>query len=117
MQARREVRDQLSAWQLTERLDIIELVVTELVTNAIQHGQPRDSLALELAADEQRIRISVIDGSALRPVAREVEADQTSGRGMRIVEALVDRWGSDDNPDGGKQVWVELHLAGSGDAG
>lgn len=110
-QARREVRDQLSSWQLTDKLDVVDLVVTELVTNALKHGEPRDSLTLEVAADEQRIRISVIDGSAVRPVARQVEADETSGRGMRIVEALAERWGTEDC-DGGKQVWVELHLAG-----
>lgn len=110
-QARHEIRHQLASWQLADHLDTVELVVTELVTNAIQHGQPRETLPLEVTADDKRIRITVVDGSALRPVARQVEADETSGRGMHIVEELVDRWGTDDDHEGGKLVWVEVNVA------
>ena len=89
-----------------------ELVVSELVTNAIQHGEPRETLGVEVSADRQRIRITVADGSALRPITRHVEADATSGRGLHIVEALVDRWGTDADRGGGKHVWVELDAVG-----
>ena len=108
LQARHEIRAQLVSWYLAEHADTVELIVTELVTNAMQHGEPRGTVAVALAADAQRIRVSVIDASALRPVARQVEADETSGRGMRIVEALADRWGVDDLAGGRKEVWVEV---------
>lgn len=110
-QARQVVRDQLSSWDLREHVDTVELVMTELVTKAMQHGGPGDTLDLKIAADDRRIRVTVIDGSAVRPVAREVEAEEISGRGMHIVEQLADRWGTGDDPGGGKQVWVELQVA------
>lgn len=115
MRARQLVGERLSSWHLDDHVDTLALVVTELVTNAIQHGEARDTLDLELKADDQRIRLTVVDGSAIRPVARQVETEETSGRGLRIVEQLVDRWGTDDNPGGGKRVWVELHVTGKTD--
>ncbi|MGB9378217.1 MAG: ATP-binding protein [Mycobacteriales bacterium] len=109
--ARHLARDVLATWQLAAQADTVGVVVTELISNAMQHGQPNDSLVLQMNFEDRCIRISVSDGSALRPIAQQVEADQTSGRGMHIVEQLTDRWGTDASPGGGKRVWVELRVA------
>ena len=84
------------------------LVVTELVTNALRHaaGSPFQ-LVLE---SEQTLRVVIVDGSALLPVARAIDADsasQESGRGLHIIGELADEWGIDDLADG-KRIWVDL---------
>lgn len=110
-EARQLVRENLTSWQLRDHVHTIELVATELVSNALRHAGPREDVEFELSADRNRIRVSVVDGSALRPAARQVEAEETSGRGMYIVEQLVDRWGAEDLPGGGKQVWIEVDVS------
>ncbi len=110
-EARRLIREALPAWHLKDHVNTVELVATELVSNAVRHAHPREDVEFELVANDDLIRVSVVDGSAIRPAAREVEAEETSGRGMYIVEQLVDRWGAEDLPGGGKQVWVEFDVA------
>jgi hypothetical protein len=53
------------------------------------------------------LRITLADGSAVRPVVRELTGDAPTGRGMAIVAAVASRWGVEDH-HGGKPVWVEL---------
>jgi hypothetical protein len=53
------------------------------------------------------LRLSVADGSAVRPVVRELDRDNPRGRGLRLVQAIADRWGAEDH-QGGKRVWLEL---------
>jgi hypothetical protein len=65
------------------------------------------NLALEVAAAEDWLRISVADGSSVRPVVRELSKDRPRGRGLRLVQAIAHRWGSEDH-HGGKRVWFEL---------
>ena len=108
--AREFVRELLERSGLTDHVHTVELVVTELVTNAVHHAGPHEDIGVEISAGDDRIRLSVLDGSAIRPVARQVGADETSGRGLYIVEQLVDRWGTEDHAGGGKEVWVELDV-------
>jgi hypothetical protein len=53
------------------------------------------------------LRLSVADGSAVRPIVRELDHQYPSGPGMRLVEALADRWGVEEL-HGGTRVWFEL---------
>ncbi len=91
------------------------LLVTELVANVVDHVAGEASFTLELTLSEQWLRISVADGSALRPVVREFQAGAPRGRGMRLVEGIADRWGVEDHADG-KRVWFELAAPGLGSA-
>lgn len=62
---------------------------------------------MELAVSDGWLRIAVVDGSSVRPVVRELEKEQPRGRGLLLVQAIADRWGSEDHR-GGKRVWFEL---------
>lgn len=90
-----------------EQSEVAVLVVSELVTNAVVHaGTP---VTVDADLEGGCLRVSVGDGSPEVPVLRDVEPTATSGRGLRIVEQLADRWGIDPG-DRGKAVWFELDV-------
>ena len=111
--ARHLVLDLLGSWKAPHDAGDAALLVTELVANVVDHVAGEASFTLELTLSEQWLRISVADGSALRPVVREFEAGAPRGRGMRLVEGIADRWGVEDHADG-KRVWFELPVPGLG---
>jgi anti-sigma regulatory factor (Ser/Thr protein kinase) len=97
----------LRAWGVPQDPDDAALLVTELVANVIDHVQGEACLTLEVAFSDGWLRISVADGSSVRPVVRQLEKDQPRGRGLLLVKAIADRWGSEDHR-GGKRVWFDL---------
>ncbi|MFJ2823914.1 ATP-binding protein [Streptomyces toxytricini] len=110
---------QLHAWEVapgvTER---VEQIVAELTAHAVLHGwaQGRDfRVSLTLDAGYGCLRIAVTDcRGGRRPVpgpgaGRPEEAE--SGRGLLLVAAFADRWGTEPHPPDGKTVWAELDLA------
>jgi anti-sigma regulatory factor (Ser/Thr protein kinase) len=105
--ARHLLLEILRAWDVPQDRDDAALLVTELVANVIDHVRGEASLGLELAVSDGWLRISVADGSSIRPVVRELEHEQPRGRGLLLVKAIADRWGSEDHR-GGKRVWFEL---------
>jgi anti-sigma regulatory factor (Ser/Thr protein kinase) len=108
-EARAEVRRQLECWGLTEQSDTAELLVSELVTNALVHAESR--LRLTLTAAHGVLRCEVTDADRHRPRVRRVTETSESGRGMFLVDELARRWGC--HPDGpGKTVWFELATCG-----
>jgi anti-sigma regulatory factor (Ser/Thr protein kinase) len=109
--ARHLLLDVLRAWAVPHDRDDAALLVTELVANVIDHVQGQPSLTLEMAFSDGWLRISVADGSSVRPVVRELENDQPRGRGLLLVKAIADRWGSEEHR-GGKRVWFELRPPG-----
>lgn len=90
--------------------DIAELLVSEIVTNAIQVSQAdMDSapVRLWLLADRSRLLILVWDASPLPPVRVSSSADAENSRGLLLVETISARWGWHFLPDkGGKVVWA-----------
>jgi two-component sensor histidine kinase len=86
----------------------VALVVTELVTNAILHARTDFQVRIEIAPP--LVRLTVTDGSARLPVVRHYAAEDVTGRGLGLVEALCTRWGIDAAEDGkeGKSVWCEV---------
>lgn len=107
------LRSQLAAClpELDEdRLADIQLVATELVTNAYLHGQPPVEFALlEVGGPgaDGRLRLEVSDASARRPMVRRPEPSQSHGRGLWLVGASAARWGVTETTPG-KTVWAEF---------
>lgn len=92
-------------------VDDATLIVSELVTNAVLHADgPSDVLtAVRLVGSGVRLRIEVHDAVPSAPVLRVVDADAEHGRGLVVVEALSECWGTEATPDG-KCVWCELAI-------
>ncbi|MEU3983991.1 SpoIIE family protein phosphatase [Streptomyces sp. NPDC026672] len=110
-QVRCFLRDVLHGWQRLPLLDDLELLVTEVVTNALIHAHSEVDLRLRMYAD--RIRVEVRDSDSYPPVPTALLEDETSnqeaesGRGLLIVDALALTWGS--SPAGrGKTTWFEI---------
>ena len=82
----------------------LELVVSELATNAIVHAESRFEVAV---LPGPPIRVEVTDASFQPPVMEPATVDFTSGRGLRLVAACADEWGYDLLPTG-KVVWACL---------
>lgn len=100
----------LTGWGVPSwAVDDAVLIVSELVTNAVLHVREEAALGLELQLSDTNLRISLSDGSAVRPLAREAARHDENGRGMAIVTALSERWGVEDH-HGGKRIWFEVDL-------
>ncbi|WP_432092522.1 ATP-binding protein [Streptomyces sp. bgisy100] len=85
----------------------VQLVVSELVTNAVRYGtEPDDFLALVVTVTAGRVRIEVHDPVRRRPHFKRESEERQRGRGMFIVDHLA-KWGVDDRPFG-KVVWAEV---------
>jgi anti-sigma regulatory factor (Ser/Thr protein kinase) len=85
----------------------ILLVVSELMTNAIDHGDGT-RMGLVLAEDDDRIRVEVVDAGAGAPQLREeVNPENERGRGLMLVAAVSEEWGVRSRPDS-TTVWAEL---------
>lgn len=105
--ARELVATLLRGWCRDELVPDAQLIVSELVTNAVQHAPGFETYELELVQHDRGVRISLADGSTIRPLVRELQHELPAGRGMRMVAALATAWGADDH-EGGKRVWVEV---------
>ncbi|GAB7190828.1 hypothetical protein NUM3379_15350 [Kineococcus sp. NUM-3379] len=105
--ARAFLRTALRAWGGDPLSDTAELVLTELVTNALVHTDGDASVGLRYDRDGKRLLISVQDTSTRRPTAREAAPGATGGRGLAIVGALAQEWGVAMEGDG-KSVWAEV---------
>ncbi|MFH0172504.1 SpoIIE family protein phosphatase [Streptomyces cacaoi] len=108
-QARRFTRRTLRTWGVpAEAMDTALLVVSELVTNALVHTDGR--VRLDLVLIDRRLRVAVTDASPRTPVKpTSLSWEATGGRGILLVEAMSDAWGTVP-VSGGKQVWSELAL-------
>jgi anti-sigma regulatory factor (Ser/Thr protein kinase) len=107
--ARRFVRETLASVGGEALIDNAELAVSELVTNATLHA--RTPMTIGLARTPAgRLRLSVRDHSTVAPQPRAYALTATTGRGLRLVEAVSLAWGVDPVPAGdgaGKVVWCE----------
>ncbi|MEU2372855.1 SpoIIE family protein phosphatase [Streptomyces pseudogriseolus] len=105
--ARRTAQDQLSRWGFDEeQMFTTELLVSELVTNAIRHASGRVRLRL---IRERTLVCEVLDGGASAPHLRHPRAMDEGGRGLLLVSQLAERWGTRFVPDG-KIIWAEQPL-------
>jgi anti-sigma regulatory factor (Ser/Thr protein kinase) len=103
--ARRFIESVLAEWDLARLRETSELLVTELVTNAVLHA--RTDVDLVARRSGPGLRVEVHDGDHTPPVPRPYSPMSPGGRGLRIVDALAERWGVEPTA-GGKYVWFEL---------
>jgi anti-sigma regulatory factor (Ser/Thr protein kinase) len=113
--ARRFAHATLIAWRLDARADDIDLVVSELITNALLHARsgprpPDAEIRLELEQHGNVLTCRVADSSCLPPAKEDASTSAESGRGLLLVDALSTSWGWHQGP-GGKYVWAEFDLS------
>ncbi|MFC5810094.1 SpoIIE family protein phosphatase [Streptomyces heilongjiangensis] len=106
-EARRTTARQLGVWGLEELAFTTELVVSELVTNAIRHAAGPIRLRLIL---ERTLICEVFDGGATAPHLRHPRTTDEGGRGLFLIAQFTQRWGTRFLPDG-KVIWAEQSLA------
>lgn len=102
--ARDKVSRRLADWGLHEVVFTAELVVSELVTNAIRYGTP--PIQLRLIRDTVLI-CEVSDGSSTAPHMRRARIFDEGGRGLLLVAQFAERWGTRHRA-GGKSIWAEI---------
>ncbi|MFE3941640.1 ATP-binding protein [Streptomyces sp. NPDC059118] len=107
--ARRRVREVVARQEPAvpeDVLDTLELLTSELVSNAVRYGQePGDSLKVTVEASPGRCRVEVHDTRRRYPRARPVSNERARGRGLHLVQALATQWGVAERLFG-KVVWV-----------
>jgi anti-sigma regulatory factor (Ser/Thr protein kinase) len=104
-EARRFVGDTLAHWGCPELATAAVLMVSEMFTNAVLHGCGDPQVVITLRGD--RMEVQVHDDDTSPPVQRSAGPQDTSGRGLQIVDSLSEEWGS--VPYGqGKYVWCSL---------
>ncbi|MER6438563.1 SpoIIE family protein phosphatase [Streptomyces sp. NPDC001185] len=108
-QARRHVREQLTSWGLDGLTATTELLASELVGNVVRHA--KGPLRLRLLRSAGLI-CEVFDGSLTMPRIRRAADTDEGGRGLQLITALSQRWGTRYTPTG-KCIWTEQPLNGS----
>jgi len=106
-EARRFAHGCLTRWDLEEQADDVELVVTELVTNAIRHS--RGPVTLSIGRRLDRIVVQVQDPSPDAPEHEPLGVLDDNRRSLLLVEEISSGWGSTPTSDG-KRVWAELSV-------
>jgi PAS domain S-box-containing protein len=107
--AREYARGQLLSWDLEPLVDTTELLVSELVTNALRYGEGEIRLRLLL---DRTLVCEVWDSGLVQPRRRRARDTDEGGRGLQLVGLLSAAWGSRRTPRG-KTVWFELPLPGA----
>jgi len=119
--ARCQTNASLKAWKLwAETIETAELLVSELVTNAIKMSGPTpEALAQHSLDGVERISVTlrlmpgwlvieVFDNNQNPPILTDADSDAESGRGLMLVQALSKEWGHFFHPTGGKTVYCVL---------
>jgi anti-sigma regulatory factor (Ser/Thr protein kinase) len=116
--ARRWLSDRLDLWEVSKSVDTAELLISELVTNAIRHGGGSPILTVSLAHDWLEVGVADSDSSHLPTPSDGQAADRLpldltaeGGRGLGIVDALAAEWGTTVT-ERGKEVWFRLDADG-----
>ena len=114
--ARQATRAAVAAWRLDDLADAAVLLVSELVTNAVQHAGPGAyAIVLHLGYGDGWLRIEVHDTSPHGPRPRTPDWLDESGFGLVLVDALAAKWGVQQTSEG-KAVWAELDARPGGAA-
>lgn len=104
--ARAFVSDTCRRWGLDRVIPDAQIVVTELVENAVRHSRTGCTVTVERT--RAGLTVAVDDPSHQAPVRRHPMADDPRGRGLLLVDTLCDDWGFTTH-DGGKRVWATIN--------
>lgn len=108
-QIRRIVSAQLRYWRLDPLIDAASTGISELLANVHRHARPDKRCAVKLTLVSDRLTVAVSDHDPRLPHPQPMEPTATTGRGLAMVEAMTDSWGTDLLPDDtGKVVWFVL---------
>ena len=110
--ARRFMDEILERWDCRPAIDTLHLVLSEVVSNAVIHARSAPEVAVRML--DGFLRVEVADDSDVLPAPRSAGDSATSGRGLGIIESEVARWGVERRPGGGKVVWFDVPVSGSG---
>jgi len=97
-----------------EVADAVAVIVSELAANVVRHTSSDFTVSIERSDAE--IRVAVSDRDPSIPIARAPQPDETSGRGLQLVQALAANWGVISAGDqSGKTVWFTIEVRASVD--
>jgi CheY-like chemotaxis protein/anti-sigma regulatory factor (Ser/Thr protein kinase) len=105
-EARRFVTSALDDWGIGDVAEVVTLLVSELVTNAIVHAESEVDVVVQLTPEVARVEVS--DTSEAEPVIRPTGQEDESGRGLAIVDSFSRAWGVRPRHGGGKTIWFEV---------
>jgi anti-sigma regulatory factor (Ser/Thr protein kinase) len=108
-EARSVLAEPMKRWDLEDLIPTTELLVSELVTNAVKYS--RGDVTLRLV-NEKALVCEVLDNSGALPRLRQANGEDENGRGLQVVRQLSHRWGARRTATG-KVVWCEQPLPGS----
>jgi anti-sigma regulatory factor (Ser/Thr protein kinase) len=102
---------QMGVLQLHERMDEVQLAVSEVVTNAVRHGRLRqdvDAVRITVGTGPDKVRVTVEQPTVADVMIEEPRFDKENpgGFGLHLVDQVVDNWGHDPGPPG--RVWLEF---------
>ncbi|BBB01706.1 putative regulatory protein [Actinacidiphila reveromycinica] len=108
-QIRRIVSAQLRYWRVESLVDAAATGISELLANVHRHARPDKQCAVRMTLVPDRLTVAVTDHDPRLPHLQPMEPTATTGRGLAMVEAMCDGWGTDLLPDEtGKVVWFML---------
>jgi anti-sigma regulatory factor (Ser/Thr protein kinase) len=103
---RHQTRLVLHLWGLTDLTSAVEVLVSELATNAVRHARTR--FTVTVAWDGRTLRVEVSDASPLAPRPQlGVSCDRDGGRGLLLIDAIASDWGIDLDHQG-KTIWFTI---------
>jgi hypothetical protein len=111
-EARSVLAEPMKRWDLEDLIPTTELLVSELVTNAVKYS--RGDVTLRLV-NEKALVCEVLDNSGALPRLRQANGEDENGRGLQVVRQLSQRWGARRTATG-KVVWCEQPLPGGASA-
>jgi anti-sigma regulatory factor (Ser/Thr protein kinase) len=104
--ARRFVASTLQGWGLDGVAEVVVLLTSELVSNAVTHAGG-SSVGLVMVLDDHDVRVEVHDANPEWPRRRQGNGDREQGRGLILVAALAASWGVEATGSG-KSVWFQV---------
>jgi anti-sigma regulatory factor (Ser/Thr protein kinase) len=111
--ARAFVAETLTTWNVqADKVEAAQLVVSELVTNVVLHAADSPTISLDLQLIDGAVRVLVSDTGPGEP-ERSVHSESwhaETGRGVWLVDAFAERWGTETHGRDGKTVWCELSI-------
>lgn len=93
-----------------DRIPVLKLLASELITNAIVHGPADGAITVRVSRSDGQLRVEVDDDGVDAPQLRNPAQTDMGGRGLILMTTFSTRWSWDRRATGGKTVWFEFAL-------